>query len=373
MGKNKKSAKRSSGGGVGVHGSRKNPLITRDNVAAQIKKARQSFQFFKRGLEQNMLEPDGLKNLWVELGGLLGFDSVIASAESQVAAVFDAATKGNLRLKEIAQDDGTRVYDVSTVPPPWTPLQEVPLPKEYLEQMPGAEGDRIFMNSRYQVVVRENAPLKDKSTQQDLGPPMVHLSIKRLDKAPVRCWRDVQRIKNELVGEEAEGAELYPAEDRLIDTANQYHLYCLRPPHRLPFGTFTPRMVSEEAIGDARQEPWEEGSKPADLISAEEVLARTQAPQPTAPQAREVTSAEIVEPPIGILESEARAPMTPEEIEEAKDKISEISMSKEDRGAIVTGDVPITDRLPSSVEESKQSGPITDDQVEASKVTPDDA
>ncbi len=83
---------------------------------------------------------------------------------------------------------------------------------------------RVYANSRYQVVVRANG-----ST--------VYLSIKRLDQLPIRNWRDLQRIKNELVGPECEGFEIFPAESRLVDTANQYHLWVFTDPEiRLPFG-----------------------------------------------------------------------------------------------------------------------------------------
>lgn len=54
---------------------------------------------------------------------------------------------------------------------------------------------------------------------------MVHLSIKRNDRAPVSDWRDKQAIKNQLCGEDASGIELYPSEGRVVDTANQYHLW----------------------------------------------------------------------------------------------------------------------------------------------------
>ena len=33
-----------------------------------------------------------------------------------------------------------------------------------------------------------------------------------------------------------EGLELYPAESRLMDEANQFHLYCMHPKVKLPFG-----------------------------------------------------------------------------------------------------------------------------------------
>lgn len=75
---------------------------------------------------------------------------------------------------------------------------------------------------------------------------MVHLSIKRRDRGPIRDWRDMQAIKNALVGPECEGVELYPAESRLVDTANQYHIWALATPGtRFPFG-FSSRLVSGE-------------------------------------------------------------------------------------------------------------------------------
>lgn len=104
------------------------------------------------------------------------------------------------------------------------------------------EGSSIVINSRYQVMIR---PMDE----------VIYLSIKRLDQKPIRSWRDLQRIKNELVGPECEGLELYPAESRLLDSANQYHLFVLRDPlKRLPFGHNSARMVSESAdIGEGQE------------------------------------------------------------------------------------------------------------------------
>lgn len=55
---------------------------------------------------------------------------------------------------------------------------------------------------------------------------IVHIGYHRRDRAPIRDWRVVQRLKNELAGPEWEGVELYPAESRVVDTANEYHIYC---------------------------------------------------------------------------------------------------------------------------------------------------
>lgn len=67
---------------------------------------------------------------------------------------------------------------------------------------------------------------------------LVHLNIRRRDGAPViRDWRHFQLIKNQLIGEECEAVELYPAESRKVDTSNKYHLYGVTDPaFRFPFG-----------------------------------------------------------------------------------------------------------------------------------------
>ena len=38
-------------------------------------------------------------------------------------------------------------------------------------------------------------------------------------------WRHLQQIKNEVLGADREAVQLFPAEDRLVDTANEYWLY----------------------------------------------------------------------------------------------------------------------------------------------------
>lgn len=114
--------------------------------------------------------------------------------------------------------------------------------------------EEVWKNSRYQVlVIRE--------VEQDPAfPPLIWLSIKRLDRAPIHDWRDLQRIKNELVGPEHEAVELYPAEERLVDSANQYHLWVLADrERRFPFG-FVERFVTERTVGKAMQRPFEDAA-----------------------------------------------------------------------------------------------------------------
>ena len=91
--------------------------------------------------------------------------------------------------------------------------------KQYLKDNPMEE---VYMNDIYQVAVRRGIKVWNGDTT------MAHLSIKRRDKKAQMDWRHLQYIKNELVGEENEGCELFPAESRLVDGANQFHLWIHR-------------------------------------------------------------------------------------------------------------------------------------------------
>jgi hypothetical protein len=121
--------------------------------------------------------------------------------------------------------------------------------EEYVEETikRSLEGER-WNNDKYQVVILE------AETNGDF-PAMWHLSIKRHDRYPIFNWRDIQTLKNELIGPENEAVQLFPAESRLVDGANQYHLFCLKNPEiRFPFG-FRERAVTDESIGKSRNRP----------------------------------------------------------------------------------------------------------------------
>lgn len=113
--------------------------------------------------------------------------------------------------------------------------------------------EQIFINNRYQVHVR---PMGDGG--------MYHLSIRRMDRQPIHDWRDLQEIKNQLLGPECEAVEIYPAESRKVDSANQYHLWGVKDPtYRFPFGFDAGRMVSDDSIGDSVNRPLSEKEKNA--------------------------------------------------------------------------------------------------------------
>lgn len=129
--------------------------------------------------------------------------------------------------------------------------------------------DVILKNDKYQVAVYA------LPSPHPGWPDMVHLSIKRIDREPIHDWRDLQLIKNMVVGPEHEAVELYPAESRLIDTANQYHLYAIAVAgEEFPFG-YHGRLVSDcgetPNAPNAKQRKWAPDERPPDCKSADEI------------------------------------------------------------------------------------------------------
>lgn len=112
-----------------------------------------------------------------------------------------------------------------------------PVEKIYLVEktVQASMAPRVFVNDTYRVKMRKS-------------PPLVHLDLSRHDGQPITCWRELQQIKNELVGPECEGVELFPAESRLVDTAHQYHLWVIEDSaFRFPFG-YQSRVVLPEPV-----------------------------------------------------------------------------------------------------------------------------
>lgn len=147
--------------------------------------------------------------------------------------------------------------------PPWTPFEPARLPpaetsglRQLHERLTA-----VWLNSRYQVNVY-------RWDVEGIG-EVTQLSIKRRDKEVIHDWRDIQRIKNEICGPEREAVELYPAESRLIDTANQFHVWVMPEGVMLPFGYREGRLVSERSSFGAKQRPWEPDARPSDLMDDE--------------------------------------------------------------------------------------------------------
>jgi hypothetical protein len=130
---------------------------------------------------------------------------------------------------------------------PWTPFEQS-LTWRPPQPLTDGDGSVCFVNSRYSVIVV----------------PFPHgwmwLSIHRRGGLPVRRWRDLQRIKNELAGPEREAIEVFPAESRLQDPCNAYDLWVAPEGQRFPVGWKERNVldVQEAAARGLRQEPLED-------------------------------------------------------------------------------------------------------------------
>lgn len=92
-----------------------------------------------------------------------------------------------------------------------------------------------------------------------VGAEITELSITRKDRKAIHDWRHLQFIKNDILGKDVEAVEIYPDEDRLVDTANTYWLYGFPKGYQLPFG-FTRRKVAtkdQASISGAVQRQFE--------------------------------------------------------------------------------------------------------------------
>ena len=111
----------------------------------------------------------------------------------------------------------------------------------------------MWANDLYVVEVHRN---HQNGAGQDVK--MIELAVRRQDRGHVQDWRHMQEIKNQLVGKECEGVELFPAESRLKDSCNQFWMYCFEDPKiRFPFGMFTGREVDDQSFKNTKQRKFE--------------------------------------------------------------------------------------------------------------------
>jgi hypothetical protein len=115
--------------------------------------------------------------------------------------------------------------------------------KQSKEMCREIDKQEIWVNDIYQVNVLRGSNCDDYIHAPELKGKCDYLSIKTHNKEAIHDWRHFQIIKNELCGEDREAVEIYPSEERLVDTANQYHLWVLPKNEFFPFG-FKERKVN---------------------------------------------------------------------------------------------------------------------------------
>ena len=119
------------------------------------------------------------------------------------------------------------------------------------KEMVNRERERIVWRNDVYEVFQYSGKLADEMVHvEELKGKCDWLSIKRLDKKPCSDWADLQKIKNDICGKSREAIQLYPSEERLVDTANQYHLIVLPEEAFVPFGWFDGRLVNDQSFND---------------------------------------------------------------------------------------------------------------------------
>lgn len=78
----------------------------------------------------------------------------------------------------------------------------------------------VFDDGEYIVEKHPMSAHEIQRSQFDL-----RLVVSRQDKTPIRSWRLLQDIKNEIVGVDRTAIEVYPPECEVTDTGNLYHLW----------------------------------------------------------------------------------------------------------------------------------------------------
>ena len=117
----------------------------------------------------------------------------------------------------------------------WQPLKRSP--QSWVDE----QTDRVLadMEKRFPHISREaiEGQLSDETWGNDKYTVNVHLisgkgrngfvelAIHNHNRTPHIPWRHLQQIKNEVLGPEREAIQIYPAESRLVDTANEFWLY----------------------------------------------------------------------------------------------------------------------------------------------------
>ena len=141
--------------------------------------------------------------------------------------------------------------------------------KEFEEIKKMLDDDRVLVNDQYQVNVKYIDTNKEAKMKG-----MLWLSIKRKDKNWIKDWRELQKIKNIIAGPEREGCEIFPAESRLVDSSNQFHIFVLSEGDSFPFG-YKERIVVKGHKGGwgkgSSQRPFKPEDEPEDIKTVEEM------------------------------------------------------------------------------------------------------
>ena len=132
----------------------------------------------------------------------------------------------------------------------WEEFKCFQAPKRGDEFLDKITTDYLWENNRYSVCPRIRF-------NPQFEVPVLSLSFKDYYRTTHRDWRDFQNIKNELAGMESRAFEVYPEDSHLMDTANQFWLWCFPVGHSPKIGLFEPRIAFDTLqVKQSNQRPF---------------------------------------------------------------------------------------------------------------------
>tara|TARA_R110000765_G_scaffold187638_2_gene293171 strand:- start:558 stop:1097 length:540 start_codon:yes stop_codon:yes gene_type:complete len=127
--------------------------------------------------------------------------------------------------KQKKQQTPKKVWQPLGKSPDWFVLEQTERVFQYVKQrhpeisreaFEADVADETWGNDRYTIGVHLLGADRDG---------FIELAIHNHKRTPHVPWRHLQQIKNEILGSEREAVQIFPAESRLVDTANEFWLY----------------------------------------------------------------------------------------------------------------------------------------------------
>ena len=125
-------------------------------------------------------------------------------------------SKDQKRRKKLAERERRRASN-RVVDDGWEPLRERPVDIEKAKQLDALHPFTVIKRSLWRN--------REWSCVLWEGEHHLHIGIEHISQIPRHDWLAFQQIKNQLVGPDQEMVELYPAESRMVNCVNMYHLW----------------------------------------------------------------------------------------------------------------------------------------------------
>lgn len=121
----------------------------------------------------------------------------------------------NRSMRRASEAEGRRVQKL-----PWNQFADITHshPTRSAGEMRESGLDRVWQNHRYIVFLHRN-------DRMWMGQSWDRVMARRSDAEPMISWSDMQRIKNEIFGEEIEAIQFLPKQTKLVDQANLYWFF----------------------------------------------------------------------------------------------------------------------------------------------------